>query len=142
MEEVIHARGHEHVAAEHASTFEVTTDDYLTSAGDCILAIEADRAPADFDPEFVEACRDPDASITFEIEAGGHRDAVTGRGDPAIEFTNERSAVGRTSEYVDDRTILLEAEVAASGFDRDLVEALADGAAATITLRVESTGDE
>ena len=141
MEEVIHARGHEHVAAEHASTFEVTTDDYLTPAGDCILAIEADRAPADFDPEFVEACRDSDAMITFEIEAAGHRDSVTGRGDPDLEFSNERSAVGRTSEYVDDRTILLEAEDAASGFDRDLVEALADGAAATITLRVESTHD-
>ncbi|WP_117368749.1 DUF371 domain-containing protein [Natrarchaeobaculum sulfurireducens] len=138
MEEVIHARGHEHVSAEHASTFEVTTDDYLTPAGDCILAIEADRAPADFDPEFVEACRDPDATITFEIEADGHRGAVTGRGDPDLEFTNERSAVGRTSEYVDDRTILLEASGAASAFDRDLVDVLADGAAARITLRVES----
>ena len=69
MEEVIHARGHEHVAAEHASTFEVTTDDYLTPAGDCILAIEADRAPADFDPAFVEACRDAAATITMTIEA-------------------------------------------------------------------------
>ncbi len=28
MEEVIHARGHENVSAEHASTFEVTTDDF------------------------------------------------------------------------------------------------------------------
>ncbi|AXR77909.1 DUF371 domain-containing protein [Natrarchaeobaculum sulfurireducens] len=138
MEEVIHARGHEHVSAEHASTFEVTTDDYLTPAGDCILAIEADRAPTDFDPEFVEACRDSDATITFEIEAGGHRDSVTGRGDPDLEFANERSAVGRTSEYVDDRTILLEASGAASAFDRDLVDALADGAAARVTLRVES----
>ncbi|WP_049926853.1 DUF371 domain-containing protein [Halopiger goleimassiliensis] len=137
MEEIIRARGHENVRAEHASTFEVTTDDYLTPAGDCILAIDADRAPADFDPAFVEACRDRDATITVEIEAGGHRDAVTGRGDPALEFTNERSAVGRTSDYVDDRTIMNDASFAAEGFDRDLVAALADGAAATVRLRVE-----
>ena len=137
MEEVIHARGHENVSAEHASTFEVTTDDYLTPAGDCILAICADRAPADFDPAFVEACRDPEATITFEIEAGGHRESVTGRGDPELEFSNERGAVGRTSEYVDDRTIMLEADHAAAGFDRDLVEALADGVEATVTITVE-----
>ncbi|WP_265111944.1 DUF371 domain-containing protein [Halosolutus halophilus] len=137
MEEVIHARGHENVSAEHPSTFEVTTDDYLTPAGDCILAIRADRAPADFDPEFVAACRNADATITVTIEADGHSDSVTGRGDPDLEFTNERSAVGRTSDYVDDRTIMTGAEFAAEGFDRDLVDALADGGEATVTITVE-----
>ncbi|WP_049924604.1 DUF371 domain-containing protein [Halopiger djelfimassiliensis] len=137
MEEVIHARGHEHVTAEHASTFEVTTDDYLTPAGDCILAIEADRAPADFAPEFVDACRDADATITVTVEADGHEQTVEGTGDPALEFTNERSAVGRTSDYVDDRTILTRAEFAAEGFDRDLVAALAGGADVTVTIAVE-----
>ncbi|MWV39655.1 DUF371 domain-containing protein [Natrialba sp. INN-245] len=136
MEEVIHARGHENVSAEHASTFEVTTDDFLTPAGDCILAIEADRAPADFDPAFVDACRDADATITVTVEAGGHRESIEGRGDPDLELTNDRSAVGRTSEYVDDRTILTDAEFAAEGVDRRLVEALADGAAATVTITV------
>ena len=136
MEEVIHARGHENVRAEHASTFEVTTDDYLTPAGDCILAIDADRAPADFDPAFVEACQDPDATITFEIEADGHRETVTGRGDPDLAFTDERSAVGRTSDYVDDRTIMNGAPFGAEGFDRDLVDALADGGDVTVTLSV------
>jgi len=43
--EVIRARGHENVQSTHASTFEVTSDDWLTPAGDCILAIEADRTP-------------------------------------------------------------------------------------------------
>jgi hypothetical protein len=137
MDEVIRARGHEHVSAEHASTFEVTTDDYLTPAGDCILAIDADRSPADFDPKFVDACRDADATITVTIEAGGYAESVTGRGHPDLEFTNERSAVGRTSEYVDDRTVVVGAEFAAEGFDRDLVTALADGAEATVTITVE-----
>lgn len=137
MDEVIHARGHENVSAEHASTFEVTTDDYLTPAGDCILAIEADRTPADFDPEFVAACQDADATITVTVEADGHTETVEGRGDPDLEFTNERSAVGRTSDYVDDRTIVVGAEFAAEGFDRNLVDALAGGAEATVTISVE-----
>ncbi|WP_132057761.1 DUF371 domain-containing protein [Halorussus amylolyticus] len=137
MKEIIHARGHENVSAAHASTFEVTTDDYLTPAGDCILAVEADRAPADFDPDFVAACQNGDATITAAFEADGHRETVTGRGDPDLTFESDRSAVGRTSDYVDDRTILLGAEFAAEGFDRDLVAALAEGADLTVTLTVE-----
>ncbi|WP_207587431.1 DUF371 domain-containing protein [Halomontanus rarus] len=137
LEEVVHARGHEHVSADHASTFEVTTDDYLTPAGDCILAIDADRAPADFDSEFVDACRDETATITVTFEADGHEETVSGRGDPDLEFTNERSAVGRTSDYVDDRTIVVGSEFAAEGFDRELVDALADGTDVTVTISVE-----
>jgi hypothetical protein len=143
MEEVIRAQGHENVSGAHASTFEVTTDDYLTPAGDCILGVEADRAPADFDPEFVAACQHSDASVTATFEVGshsesdGHSETVTGRGDPDLTFESDRSAVGRTSDYVDDRTIMLGAEFAAEGFDRELVAALAGGADLTVTLTVE-----
>jgi hypothetical protein len=137
MDEVIHARGHEHVSAEHASTFEVTSDDHLTPAGDCILGIEADRVPADFDPDFVAACQSADATITVTLEAGSYTETVTGHGHPDLSFESERSAVGRTSDYVDDRTILVAADTAAGDLDRDLVAALADGADLTVTLTVE-----
>ncbi|WP_232701026.1 DUF371 domain-containing protein [Halobacterium wangiae] len=136
MEEVVRAHGHEHVAGEHASTLELTADDYLTPAGDCILGIEADRTPADFDSEFVAACCDEDAEITLVLEAGGHRDTVTGRGHPDLEYTNERSFVARTSTYVDDRTVLVDADKAAEDVDRDLVAALEEGADLTATFRV------
>ncbi len=139
--EVVRAQGHENVSAAHASTFEVTTDDYLTPAGDCILGIEADRAPADFAEEFVAACQHADATITaaFEVDGGDERytQTVVGRGHPDLTFESDRSAVGRTSDYVDDRTVLVGAEFAAVGFDRDLVAALADGADLTVTLTVE-----
>jgi len=135
--EVVHARGHENVTAEHASTLEVTSDDFLTPAGDCILAIEADRVPAEFSESFVAACRDADATITATLEAGRHRERVVGRGDPDLSFENERSHVIRTSDYVDDRTVMVGADAAAADVDRDLVAALADGAEATLTLRVD-----
>ena len=138
MEEVIRARGHENVRAEHASTFEVTADDYLTPAGDCILAIDADRTPADFDPSFVDACRDEEATISVTIEVDGAEETIVGRGDPRLTFDSDRSAVGRTSDYVDDRTVVVGAERAAGKLDRALVSALADGADATVRLVVDS----
>ena len=44
--------------------------------------------------------------------------------------------VGRTSTYVDDRTIVVEADRSAGDFDRDLVDALAAGADLVVTIRV------
>jgi hypothetical protein len=136
-EQVVHAQGHEHVSAEHASTLEVTSDDYLTPAGDCIVGIEADRVPADFDDAFVETCRDPGATITATIEAGDRRAVVEGRGDPALTFESDRSHVCRTSEYVDDRTVMVGADAAAGDLDRDLIATIADGAPITVTFAVE-----
>jgi len=137
MREVIRARGHEHVAATHESTFEVTTDDWLTPAGDCIVGIEADRAPADFDADFVAACRDPETTITLTLETADTSQQVRARGHPDLTFESDRSAVVRTSAYVDERTVAVGADAAAANLDRDLVAALADGADLTFTLTVE-----
>ena len=139
MREVIRARGHEHGAATHESTFEVTTDDWLTPAGDCIVGIDADRAPADFDDDFVAACRDPGATITLTLalDDGASHHRVRAHGHPDLTFGSERSAVVRTSTYVDDRTVGVGADAAAADLDRDLVAALADGAGVTLTLTVE-----
>ena len=136
-EEVLRARGHEHVSGAHESTFEVTTDDWLTPAGDCILGVAADRAPADFDPAFVAACRDPEARIVGDIVVGDRSERIVGRGHPDLTFESDRSAVCRTSDYVDDRTVMVGADAAAADVDRDLVAALAEGAELTFRLGVE-----
>ncbi|WP_200530567.1 DUF371 domain-containing protein [Halorubrum sp. LN27] len=148
--EVVRAVGHEHVTAEHASTVELTTDDWLTPAGDCIVGVEADRTPRDFAAAFREACRDPDATITATFAAGepaddavdtdepAHVDAIVGRGDPDLTLLDDRSMVGRTSDYTDDeRTIFVDGDGAAADLDRDLVAALAAGAPLRLRLEVE-----
>jgi hypothetical protein len=140
--EVVRAVGHEHVTAEHASTFELTTDDWLTPAGDCIVGVEADRTPRDFSPEFREACRDADATVeaTLVVDDSDEtfEETITGRGDPDLALLDDRSMVGRTSDYTDDeRTILVDGDGAAADLDRDLVAALADGADLTLRLAVE-----
>ncbi len=146
LTETVHARGHEHVTAEHVSTFEFTTDDWLTPTGDCILAVDADRTPQDFDPAFREACRDREATITATITVDSAADddtltaTITGRGDPELTLLDDRSMVGRTSEYTDDeRTILVEADAAAADLDRDLVAVLASPEArVTLELAVDA----
>jgi len=137
MDEVIDADGHENVTASHGSTLELTSDDYLTPAGDCIVGIEADRVPADFDPAFVAACQDAESEIMATLSTAEHETEITGRGHPDLSFKNDRSLVIRTSEYVDDRTVMIDADTAAADLDRDLVAALASGASVTMRLIVE-----
>jgi len=140
-QQVVHACGHEHVTAEHQSTVELTSDDWLTPAGDCIVGIEADTTPAEFDEAFVAACQDASAAITaeFTVDTGEETrsDTIVARGDPELTFEGDRSLVGRTSDYVDDRTVFVGADGAAADLDSDLVAALADGAELTLTLTVE-----
>jgi len=135
----VRARGHDNVTARHGSTFELTTDDWLTPAGDCILAVEADTAPAAFPDSFAEACRSTDATVTVELRAGDHTQTVSASGDERLTFDSERSAVVRASDYVDDRTVAVGADAAAADLDRDLVAALAAGADLEATFRVEET---
>lgn len=137
----VRAVGHEHVRATHASTLELTTDGWLTPAGDCILGIEADTAPAGFDPEVVAAARRADTPIALELRADGHVDRVRGRGDPGLTFASERCMIVRTSTHVDDRTVMIGADGAAADLDRALVTALREGAPLEARLTVgESVG--
>lgn len=135
--ESVRAQGHEHVTAQHASTLEVTSDDWLTPAGDCIVAVEADRVPDDFGEEFVTACRERTATITATFAAGEYEQTVTGHGHPDLTFESDRSMVLRTSDYVDERTVMVGADTAAAGMDRELVAALASGAELRVTFDVE-----
>lgn len=135
--EIVRAIGHENVTGTHESTLELTSDDWLTLAGDCIIGIESDQVPSEFDRAFVLACRDADATISAHISAVGLEQTITGRGHPDLTFENDRSMVLRTSDYVDGRTVMIEADTAACGLDRELITALADGAELTVTLRVE-----
>lgn len=137
MNQRVRAIGHEHVTAEHTSTLELTSDDWLTPAGDCIVGVEATAVPADFDDEFVEACQSRDAEITATLRVDGDEQVIEGRGDPGLTFEGDRSMVLRRSDYVDDRTVMVDADTAAVGLDRGIVDRLADGGELECLLTVE-----
>ena len=122
--EELTAHGHANVRATHESTLEITTDDWLTPAGDCIVAVGATQAPAEFAEPFVAACQRSETEIALHIDTDHGRATIRGHGAPNLTFESERSLVCRTSGYVDDRTVMIEADRAAAGLDRDIVEAL------------------
>lgn len=130
------AEGHENVLGTHESTFEVTTDEYLTPAGDCIIGINADIAPCDVSDDFVARCQHHDSVIRVRISVDSYESVITGAGHPDLTFDSDRSFVFRTSSYIDDRTVMVAADKAATDIDRKLIQLLAKGKPVAIEIRV------
>jgi uncharacterized protein len=136
--ETVRARGHPNVTATHRSTFEVTRDRDIGLAADCIIAVCADRWPAGLSGEFKSVAARDDAKITAEIHCEGHKDTVQGWGSSKMTFTGDRGMVFRVSDFVCGRTVMINADKAARGLDRGLINALASGCDAVIVLTVET----
>jgi uncharacterized protein len=136
--ETVRARGHRNVTGTHRSTFEVTRDPEIGLAADCIIAVSADRWPAGLSGEFKAAAARDDAKIIAEIHCDGHKDIVQGWGSSKLTFADDRSMVFRVSDFVCGRTVMINADKAARGLDRSLIEALAAGEDVVIVLAVES----
>ncbi len=122
-EEIIHCRGHGNVKATHKSTLEFTKENYLTSKGDCILCVGADRGINDFSEEFKSALR-AGKKLLIRIKVGDLIDEVRAEGSPELILDHEYSMVIRKSTYIDARTLAIRANKAAKDIDRRLVELL------------------
>jgi hypothetical protein len=123
LREVIRCRGHENVKATHRSTLEITTEDFLTPRGDCIICVSADKALKDLSEEFKEALQ-RGAKLLMRIRVGELVDEVVAYGDPRLILDHDYSMVIRKSSYIDGRTLAVRANKAARDIKRELVELL------------------
>lgn len=119
--EVIEARGHENIRATHKSTFEITRDPTLTPRGDCIIAVSANKACADLNPQFKSALKSPGARVRIAIRCGEIHTVVLARGSPELILSDPRSIVVRRSSYIDARTLAVKANKAAADLPRALI---------------------
>jgi len=105
-------------------TFEITKEPNLTRRGDCVIAVNATKAPSDFSSEFKELCRREETQIIMVLEAAGITDQIRGSGSSGLRFIDRNEMVGRKSSFVSDRTILIHADKAAKDLKRSLISAL------------------
>ena len=123
LREVIHCKGHKNVRATHRSTLEITTEDFLTPRGDCIICVSADKALKDLSEEFKEALR-KGSKLRIVIKAGNLRDELIAHGSPELKLESPVSMVIRKSDYIDGRTLAIRANKSARDLRRELVELL------------------
>ena len=128
--------GHAMVRATHERTIEITTEDYLTPSGDCIIGVGASKGIAQLSPSVKRALRSDDARVRFTIVAPGGEFSFVARGSKDLSFESPTDMVIRRSSFVCGRTLAIRAESSAIEIPRGLVGTLKSPKAAGL-LRIE-----
>ena len=118
------AYGHENVIGEHRTTVELTSEDFLTKQGTCIVGVRADITLDQLDPRIKELATSASTRIVLRMSIDGLTEEVTGTGSPGLTYTDRTSMVARTSTFECGRTLMVSADKAASDLDREFIDKL------------------
>jgi hypothetical protein len=139
LEESFIARGHPNIRATHEKTVEVTKETFLTTRGDCIVALKAEKGLTDLSNEMKNAARRPESIISLSIRVGEKVFTTTGRGDSELTWGHPTDIVARISGYTCPRTLMVHADKATIHMPRSLVNQLKDPEAIVkITVSIET----
>jgi uncharacterized protein len=127
VRELIRCRGHPLVSSRHPTTFEVTKDEHLTAAGDCIVGVGADRGAADLPGAFRKALAQEGAVLVTTLRCDGLEVEVRSEGHPGLVLDHPTDLVWRRSEHVCGRTIGIRSDYVARTLPRELVDRLRAG---------------
>jgi len=116
------AYGHENVIGEHKTTVELTSEDHLTRRGSCIVGISSDLTLEKLDSKIKEMATKSSTKIVLRMSVDELTEEVTGTGSPGLTYTDPISMVARTSTFECGRTLMVNADKAASNLNRDFVD--------------------
>ncbi|MFH0966660.1 MAG: DUF371 domain-containing protein [Methanobacteriota archaeon] len=132
------AYGHPDVTATHRSTFEITAEEHLSSAGSCILAVRSEKGAADFAPEFGELLRTPGSRLVTRLCCGSVNVVISSFGSPDLALNHLTDLVWRRSSFTCGRTIGLYSDRTAVTIPRDMISLLREGERLDVILTVVS----
>ncbi|MGC9130530.1 MAG: DUF371 domain-containing protein [Pyrobaculum sp.] len=132
--DVFTARGHPNVTARNQKSLEITKDPYLTKRGDCIVACCSEKAAGELAGDVLGALA-RGGVVVLILDTGSRWDYVIGE-TPMATPTSKWRIVVRKSGYIDDSTVAIHADKAASDLDRGLVAELRRGVPLRVTIGV------
>ena len=119
----IKAKGHANVLGTHKTTLEVTKDPNLTKKGDCIIGVSVNLACADLPNELKKELKQ-NKKFTIILKVDSLEEKIIGYGSPDLILTNPHDIVMRKSDFIDDRTLLINCDKACADLSREFVEKL------------------
>ncbi|MFQ5711311.1 MAG: DUF371 domain-containing protein [Candidatus Geothermarchaeales archaeon] len=134
--EEFEAYGHPKVRATHRGTIEITRESLLTSRGDCIVGLNAEKACGDLSERLKRALRRSGSRVQIVLNCEGEEDRVSARGDESLTLGSTLSMVIRKSDYVCHRTLAVGADKAARDLSRALIEKLREGKKLRVKISV------
>ena len=101
--------------------------DFLTKQGDCIIGINANKSVKDLNLKLKHEIQEG-KQIRIVIKSGSYQDEFIGWGNPNLSLSNPVSMVFRKSNFISDRTILVNCSKASLDIKRELINHLQDPA--------------
>ncbi|TFF86013.1 MAG: DUF371 domain-containing protein [Promethearchaeota archaeon] len=121
----IYAKGHKNVLCTHNTTIELTKEDSLSLKGNCILGIEATKACRDLNKKLKDYLM-KGKKIEVLIKLQGVSDKFYGFGHKNLILSNQKDLVFRKSNYICDRTVLINCSKSSSELARNLIKKIRD----------------
>jgi hypothetical protein len=139
--EEIDAHGHENVLCTHTTTLEITKENHLTKKGNCILGICASKACFDLNSELKKELQ-KNNKFRISIKVDDLIDSFYGNGSTDLKLLNKKDMVFRKSDFICDRTVLINCTKSSNEINRDLVKKLnISGKKFSITFEIEDSDD-
>jgi uncharacterized protein len=118
--------GHRNVQSLHAKTIEITKDEHLSTRGDCIIGVRANKGCADLDEMLKRRLKSDSAVVVMEVMVGPESVTVTGTGDRRLNLLHPHDIVLRKTNFACPRTISVRCNMASSDMPRKMVRLLQD----------------
>jgi len=118
------AYGHENIIGEHRTTVELTSEDFLTKQGTCIVGVQVTQKLSDLSLEIKELATLETTKIALVMDVDGVIEQITGTGGKGLTYSDSTSMVARTSSFQCNRTLMINADKAASDLSREFVDLL------------------
>jgi hypothetical protein len=122
--EIIWAYGHKNLQATHPTTLMITKDPHLSTTGNCIIAVAADKTITDLHPDFKNTLHQPNTKLTILLEADNTTEKIQASGSPNLQLTHPTDLVIRKSHFICNRTLAIQADKASNNLSRELVKKL------------------
>ena len=139
-QETIWCRGHLLVLGTHPTTFEVTTEEHLTTKGNCIIGIGADKGCAGLSAAFKAVLAQDNAVLVTQLSCNGIEIIIQSKGSSQFTLAHPTDLVWRRSTFVCSRTIGILSDQVAATLPEELIATLKTGAVMVVTLTATCPG--
>ena len=116
--------GHTNVIGDHRTTLEITTEEFLTRQGTCIIGICGSLTLKELNSEIKALAKSSDTMIVLTLVVEKQVERIQGWGSEGLSYSDGTSMVSRTSSFECGRTLMVRADKAAKDLRRDFVDML------------------
>lgn len=121
--EKIDVYGHENITCTHGSTIEITKDNYITKRGNCIIGINASKSCDNLNIDLKKRIKNG-KKIKVYIKTEELSDFFYGYGNRKLTLINKKEMVFRKSNFICDRTVLINCSKSSNELNRKLIDKL------------------